>query len=170
LAGEGGISMNVDAEDALRPALAEPKLPRPNAPHEHRVDRFEVTRIRRKNQLNLFVSNLAEATGSLMILDVAFVRRERIEQQADSEGYWPGAPDLVVEVISPGDVYSEVEEKVIDWLDGGARMVIVVNPRKQSVTVYRSLTDITILTEKDVIDGKDVVPQWALSVKAVFEL
>ena len=102
--------------------------------------------------------------------DVAFVRQERIEQQADSEGYWPGAPDLAVEVISPSDVYSEVEEKVSDWLEGGAQMVVVVNPRKRLVTVYRSLTEIAILSEKDEIDGKDVIPQWSLPVKAIFEL
>jgi Uma2 family endonuclease len=102
--------------------------------------------------------------------DVAFVRQERIEQQADSEGYWPGAPDLAVEVISPSDVYSEVEEKVIDWLDGGAQMVIVVNPRKRSVTVYRSFTDIAILTDNDEVDGKGVVPEWILPVKHIFEL
>jgi Uma2 family endonuclease len=101
--------------------------------------------------------------------DVAFISRERIDNVGDVEGYWPGAPDLVVEVISPGDIYSDVEEKVFDWLEAGTRMVVVVNPRKSIITVYRSLTEITALTEADTLDGADVVPGWKMSVKDIFE-
>ncbi|MGH8059597.1 MAG: Uma2 family endonuclease, partial [Candidatus Entotheonellia bacterium] len=86
----------------------------------------------------------------------------------DSEGYWPGAPDLAIEVISPSDTYTEVEEKVLDWLEAGTRMVIVVNPRKRVVTVYRSLAHIVILTEGDTLDGGDVVPGWTMPVRDVF--
>ena len=100
--------------------------------------------------------------------DVAFVSRQRVQQAGDAEGYWPGAPDLVVEVISPNDIYTEVEEKVVDWLEAGVKMVIVVNPRKRLVTVYKSLTDIVILTENDRLDGDEVVPGWSMSVRDVF--
>lgn len=100
--------------------------------------------------------------------DVAFVSRKRTEEVGDVEGYWPGVPDMAVEVISPGDTYSEVEEKAIEWLDAGTRMVIVVDPRKRTVTVYRALTDITILTEKATLDGGDVVPGWTMPVKDLF--
>ena len=100
--------------------------------------------------------------------DVAFVRRERVEAVGDEAGYWPGAPDLAVEVVSPSDLYTEVEEKVIDWLAAGTRMVIVLNPRKRTVKVYRSLTDISILTESDILHGADVVPGWAMAVRDIF--
>jgi Uma2 family endonuclease len=100
--------------------------------------------------------------------DVAFVRQERVEEVKDTEGYWPGAPDLAIEVISPGDSYTEVQEKVFDWLDAGARAVMAVDPRKRIVTVYRSLTDIIILTEKDRLKGGDVVPGWEMLIKDVF--
>lgn len=55
--------------------------------------------------------------------DVAFVSQKRLDEVGEVEGYWPGAPDLVVEVISPNDIYAEVEEKVSDWLFAGTRMV-----------------------------------------------
>jgi Uma2 family endonuclease len=100
--------------------------------------------------------------------DVAFVSRGRIEAVGEVEGYWPGAPDLAVEVISPGDSHVDVEEKVFDWLEAGTRMVLTINPRKRSVTVYRSLADITVLTEKDVLDGGEVVPGFRLAVREVF--
>ncbi|HSB08075.1 MAG TPA: Uma2 family endonuclease [Blastocatellia bacterium] len=94
--------------------------------------------------------------------------QKRLEEVGDIEGYWPGAPNLVIEVISPGDTYAEVEEKVFEWLDAGTRMVVVVNPRKRAVTVYRSLTDIVVLTENETLDGGDVVPGWSMTVKDIF--
>jgi Uma2 family endonuclease len=99
---------------------------------------------------------------------VAFVRQGRVDAIGDVEWYWPGAPDLAVEVVSRHDLYTAVEEKVLDWLEAGARMVVVVNPRKRTVTVYRSLTAITILTEQDTLDGGDVVLGWSLPVRDIF--
>lgn len=100
--------------------------------------------------------------------DVAFVRRDRLELADRSRGYFPEAPDLAVEVISPGDTYSEVEEKAMAWLAAGTRMVLVVDPRRRTVTRYRSFGDITILTEADIIDGEDVVPGWTIRVADLF--
>lgn len=99
--------------------------------------------------------------------DAAFVSKARVEQAGAGGGYWSGAPDLAVEVVSPSDTYTEVEEKVIDWLDAGACMVIVVNPRKRSVSVYRGLAA-RLLTENDTLSGEEVVPGWSVAVKDLF--
>lgn len=111
---------------------------------------------------------LARDPDTVRAPDVAFIGRERLEAVGEVEGYWPGAPDLAVEVISPGDSYVEVEEKVFDWLEAGTKMVVTVNPRKRSATVYRSLTDITVLTNSDVLDGDDIVPDFWLAVREIF--
>jgi len=111
---------------------------------------------------------LASDPDTVRAPDVAFIRRERAAEVGDSEGYWPGPPDLAVEVISPSDTYTEVEEKVLEWLDAGTRMVIVVNPRRRVVTVYRSRTHVVILTEHDTLDAGDVVPGWTMPVHDVF--
>lgn len=100
--------------------------------------------------------------------DIAFVTRGRVQKVFDNKGYWPGAPDLAVEVISPTDSYTHVEAKVSDWLLAGTRMVVVVNPDKHIVTVFCSLTDIVKLTENDTLDGGDIVPGWSISVKDIF--
>jgi len=100
--------------------------------------------------------------------DVTFVSRQRLEAVGEIEGYWPGAPDVTVEVISPSDRYTDVEDKVVEWLEAGSRMVIVVNPRQRSVTVYHSRTDMIRLTEEDALDGGDVVPGWQLPITEVF--
>lgn len=100
--------------------------------------------------------------------DVAFVSRERIPDPASARGYFPGPPDLAIEVISPGDSFTDVEEKVFDWLSAGTRMAVTVNPRNGTVTVYGSLTDIVVLTEKDTLDGGAVVPGWSMLVAKIF--
>ena len=100
--------------------------------------------------------------------DVAFVRSERLAQMADITGFIPGAPDLAVEVISPSDTYTEVEEKVTLWLQYGTRMVVVVNPRRRSVTVYRADRPILFLSEQDELSGNDIVTGWSIHVRDLF--
>lgn len=100
--------------------------------------------------------------------DAAFVNRERVEEVGRVEGFWPGAPDLAVEVVSPGDTHAEVVEKSLAWLDAGCRMVLVAEPQRKVVTVYRSREDIRILTEDEAVDGADVVPGWRLPVAEIF--
>jgi Uma2 family endonuclease len=84
------------------------------------------------------------------------------------KSYAIGAPDLAVEVVSPGDTVREVEEKVKEWLEAGARMVWAVRPKLRMITVYRSLTDVVVLTEKDTLDAGDVVPGFRIAVADVF--
>ena len=100
--------------------------------------------------------------------DLAFVSRERIPEDGVPKKFWKGAPDLAVEVVSPGDTYGEVEEKVEQWLAAGARAVWVLNPKPRSVTVYRSMTDVTRLLEGDELDGGEVVPGFRCQVSEIF--
>ena len=102
--------------------------------------------------------------------DAAFVSRARLDETGLVSGYWPGAPDLAVEVVSPNDRHSDVMDKALDWLEAGCRMVLVADPERRIVTVYRSREDIRVLTAKagDVVEGADVVPGWTLPVVEIF--
>ncbi len=100
--------------------------------------------------------------------DTAYVETSRVEKIENEYGYFPGAPDLAVEVNSPNDIFSEVQAKAVEWLEAGTKMVIVADPQEKQVTVYRSLNDVSILTEKDTLDGGDVVPGWSMDVKDMF--
>lgn len=100
--------------------------------------------------------------------DVSFVSRERAEATAEERGFFPGAPDLAVEVISPNDRYSEIKEKMSDWLRAGTQMVVVIDPHQRTATVYRAPDDICMLTEGDVLDGGTVVPGWRMPLADVF--
>ena len=111
---------------------------------------------------------LASDPDTVRAPDLAFVRRERIPEGGIPREFWTGAPDLVVEVVSPGDRYTEVEEKAQDWLDTGTRMVVVVNPRTRTVTVYHSPTEVIRLTESDLFNGDDVLPGFTCRVSEFF--
>ena len=84
------------------------------------------------------------------------------------EAFWPGPPDLAVEVVSPGDTTREIDEKVKAWLDAGALAVWVVSPTWRTVTIYRSATDIKVLTERRRASGGDVVPGFRCRVAEIF--
>jgi Uma2 family endonuclease len=99
--------------------------------------------------------------------DIAFVRAERIPKQ-NLDGFLQGAPDLAVEILSHSDLASEVLAKVLDWLEAGCRTVWVVDPETKTVSVYRSRTEIAVLTAADTLTGGDVLPGFSLPVNEIF--
>jgi Uma2 family endonuclease len=111
---------------------------------------------------------IAQNPDTVLAPDFAFVRRDHIPPTGIPRGYWPGPPDLAVEVVSPTDTLFDVEEKVDEWLAAGVAMVWVVNPKRKTVTVYRSPTSSTILTVNDELDGQDVVPGFRCRVSELF--
>ena len=111
---------------------------------------------------------LARSPDTVRAPDIAFLSKDRLQVENPGEGFWPGAPDLAIEVLSPDHTTAEVGEKVGAWLDAGASMVWVVNPKWRSVTVYRSATEIETLTENDQLDGEDVVPGFRCRVGDIF--
>jgi Uma2 family endonuclease len=111
---------------------------------------------------------LATNPDTVRAPDIAFVSRERAASVSAGPGFFPGAPDLAVEVVSPSDTDAEVESKVEDWLRAGCRLVIVVNPRNQTLKTYRAMTNIAVLTVEDTLDAGDVVPGFRLPVRKVF--
>ena len=102
--------------------------------------------------------------------DLSFISRERLDTIGETDGYWRGAPDLAVEIISPNDRYTDVADKVQEWLDAGALMVIVINPRSRTVAVHRSNGDVETLAEGDTLNGAEVIPGWSMAVSEIFDL
>jgi len=111
--------------------------------------------------------HIASDPDTVRAPDVAFVRAERIPT-GEKAGFFEGAPDLAVEVLSPSDRASEVNAKVQDWLDAGCRMVWVVDPATKTVSVYRSRAEIVVLAAADTLLGGDVLPGFGLPVARIF--
>jgi Uma2 family endonuclease len=100
--------------------------------------------------------------------DAAFIRKDRLPEGDLPRGYFPGAPDLAVEVVSPGDRADEVDDKVQTWLRFGAQRVWLLSSRTKSVTVYRPDGSAQVLTSDDLLDGEDVLPGFQVQVSRLF--
>jgi Uma2 family endonuclease len=101
--------------------------------------------------------------------DAAYVSNARLAQQTRKEGFFDGAPDLAVEVISPTDADEDEAAKVLDYLQSGTGLVWIIRPRTRTITAYRSLTKIRLLAEADNLEGEDIQPGFTLPVKDIFE-
>ena len=98
---------------------------------------------------------------------VAFAAAERIPPQG-VKGFFQGAPDLAVEVISPTDRASEIAAKVQDWFQAGCSVAWVIDPEKRSVTVHRPDGEAAVLTASDTLAGDNVLAEFCVSVANVF--
>ena len=103
----------------------------------------------------------------MMKPDVAFVSTDRLD--VDEDKTFPIPPDLAIEVVSPTDVHYRIVRKALDYLEAGTRLVWVLDPIAKAVTVYRSESDIEILTCEATLTGEDVVPGFTCPVEQLFE-
>jgi Uma2 family endonuclease len=143
--------------------------------HGATVDNFQVLLSNhvRANRLGVVVGaetgfRLSRTPDTVRGVDVGFVRADRIPATGRPTTYWDGAPDLAVEVVSPTDTVEAVEEKVDDYISAGCAMVVVINPRRRTLTVHRGGRDPVVLREGDAFAAEDVVPGFQCSIAAIF--
>ena len=99
--------------------------------------------------------------------DVIFISNERLAQLT-SAGFLDVAPELIVEIMSPDDRWSEVKQKIREYFSIGALLVWVADPSDKTVSVYRSLTEVRVLAESDLLGGEEVLPGFSVSVASLF--
>jgi Uma2 family endonuclease len=99
--------------------------------------------------------------------DLWFVRAERVPAGGIPRTFWPGAPDLAVEVLSPTDRFVDVLEKAKDYLEAGTRLVWIIDPEGRSAAVFRPDGLPTLMGEDGVLDGADVVPGFTLPLRDI---
>jgi len=102
--------------------------------------------------------------------DVSFIAMNRIPDGRLPGGHSLIPPDLAVEVLSPNDLASEIDDKVEDYLRAGVRLVWVVNPERRTVRVHRADKTGAFLDENDEISGEDVVPGFRCSIGELIPL
>lgn len=100
--------------------------------------------------------------------DVAFITQARIDEVGPVDGYWPGAPDIVAEVVSPNDRFSETEQKALDWLKSGSKIVWVVDPAQAHVTEYLGVSRIRVLSSEETLTAAELLPGWEVKIAELF--
>jgi Uma2 family endonuclease len=107
--------------------------------------------------------------GLVRIPGAAFISRERYPRRMRRCGEIPTvAPDLVVEVLSKDNTRKEMKRKLGEYFRAGVRLVWYVDPAKRTVKVYTAVDRFTELHEDDTLDGGDVLPGFALSIRDWF--
>ena len=100
--------------------------------------------------------------------DVSFTLGLRGEGRGQRPGFVPGAPDIAIEVVSPGDTAAELEQKVGEYLAAGSRRVWVVYPSSRRVMVHH--TDGTAMSYSDdaAIEDPELLPGFSLPLAEIF--
>jgi Uma2 family endonuclease len=107
--------------------------------------------------------------GLVRIPDVSFVSWQRLGgPDAPREPILGLAPDLAIEVLSPGNTPGEMRRKVREYFRSSVRLVWLVDPRERAADVYRSPGRSVRRTEGESLDGGDVLPGLDLPVREVF--
>jgi Uma2 family endonuclease len=112
--------------------------------------------------------HIAHDPDTVRAPDVAFVAAERLPSPLP-KGFFPGPPDLAVEVVSPEDREIDVLAKVQNWLDAGCRALWLVDPRRQTVQVYHSGSEPRVLRLSDTLSGEPLLPGFSLAVAEIFK-
>ena len=106
--------------------------------------------------------------GNVRSPDVCFVRQEKLPDGKSPESFGEVIPDLAVEVLSPIDSMRQVADKIGEFLEFGVPIVWLVDPKSETVTVYRSLSDTEQLSKDDVINANPVLPEFSARVSQFF--
>lgn len=102
------------------------------------------------------------------IPDVAFVSMERIPKSGEPQKFWEFAPDLAIEIVSPTDFYQDVLDKIYNYFKAEVKQVWLINPEKETLTIYFSFDKAKVLLKKDTLKCEEILPNFSLKLSDIF--
>ena len=112
---------------------------------------------------------LLQLSRTVRVPDVSYVHADRLPKEGIGPGLLKLAPDIAVEVLSPSESASELEEKLDAYRACGTPLIWVIDPVRRTVMVVARDAPVCWLREGDVLDGGDVVPGFSCPVAELFE-
>ncbi|MFN5865209.1 MAG: Uma2 family endonuclease, partial [Pseudanabaena sp.] len=103
--------------------------------------------------------------------DISFVSKEKLKGLTElPDGFLDGSPDLAIEVLSPNNTISEIDQKIVEYFENGSRLVWVINLKLHYVLVYRSAQEPDrLLKQSDFLDGEDVIEGFTMPFSELFQ-
>ena len=98
--------------------------------------------------------------------DVSVLSKARIDATPE-DSYFEGAPELAIEIVSPSDAAEDLQLKVHQYLDAGAKQVWVLYPKTKNVHVFEA-TRISVLSGDEILSGGALLPGFAVTVSELF--
>ena len=111
---------------------------------------------------------LSEDPATWVQPDVSLLSKSRV-RATDDDDYFTVAPDLAVEVVSPSESATDIEEKIELMLKAGSQAIWVVYPKTQTVHVFAPGGTAMILSTKDALSAPSLLPGWSAPVAKLFE-
>jgi len=108
-------------------------------------------------------------TGNKRSPDISFVSKERLRGiKRLPKGFFEGAPDLAVEIISPNNTFAELHGKMIEYFENECRLAWLIHPDEQSILVYRSSHPDRLLKVTDNLEGEEIISGFSMAIKDLF--
>jgi len=102
--------------------------------------------------------------------DISFFAKERLQGITELPAFLEGAPDLAIEVLSPGNTVEEIHDKLVEYFENGTRLAWVIHPSEHYILVYRCAQEPDrLLKSVDALDGEDIIPGFTLPVADLFQ-
>lgn len=100
--------------------------------------------------------------------DVAFISKARLSTPRNRKSFFPGAPDLAVEILSPTDSLKAAESKAMMYLRAGGSVVWILDPKDRSCRIYRRDEAVRVLGPEDDLDAEPVLPGFRCPVARLY--
>jgi len=109
--------------------------------------------------------------GATRSPDASWVRLDRWEAltSAEREAFPPLCPDFVVELRSPTDNLKKLQAKMQEYIEQGAQLGWLIDPKTKQVEIYRLGQDKEVLSQPTTLSGEDVLPGFVLDLRPVFD-
>lgn len=104
--------------------------------------------------------------------DVSVVSRERLQQlgfKPSTRAFFPGAPDLAVEILSRNNTRAEIDARLKDFFESGTQIGWIVNCDLEAVEICHSLHARKLLGTGAALDGENVLPGFSYPIANPFK-
>ena len=104
--------------------------------------------------------------------DISFIPKARLHAlnfSPNSRRFFPGAPDLAVEILSPNNTRAEIDERLKDFFASGTQIAWIINPDQECVELCYSLTRRKLLGPSASLDGEQLLPGFSYPIADLFK-
>ncbi len=108
------------------------------------------------------------ADDHVRVASITFIRAERLNGLGKMPGYFPGSPDLAIELVTPSETDEYLAVKIRDFLEAGTQAFIEFHAYDRAFVVHLPDAEPTILTEDDTLEVPDIIPGWQMPIADIF--
>jgi len=104
--------------------------------------------------------------------DISFVGRQRLEAlgfKRQTRDFFPGAPDLAIEILSPNNTRAEIDERLRDFFASGTQIAWIINPDTEYVEVCHASDRRKLLGPGADLDGEHLLPGFRYPIADLFK-